>query len=220
MLPLLKAGKQGVPLDKGRSFGQRSYMDFPEFAVEERLVSDSERVAFDAFSRLENARSQEERAGAAVSFADILGNPGEFKQYVLGPSGDRLARIDRLLRIFKENVELLVHKTWVEKSDEKRKEKLLEELASFEREFRDGAVAQSFKRFVALSRSIAHLLFGAQSHADDFLLYCFRIDPKLGLFFWFIGELELQSRDEGKPSASEDLMRTEALIGIYILSSF
>jgi hypothetical protein len=195
-------------------------MDFPEFAVEERLVSDSERVAFDAFSHLEASRTAQERVDSALAFADVLGNPSEFKQYVAGASGDRLARIDRLLHVFKENVELLVHKTWVEKSDEKRKEKLLEELSSFEREFRDGAVRQSFKRFVALARSIAHLLFGAQSHAEDFLLYCFRIDPKLGLFFWYVGELETQSRDEGQPSVSEDLMMTETLIGIYILSSF
>jgi len=195
-------------------------MDFPEFAVEERLVSDSERVAFDAFSRLEASRTAQERVDSAVAFADVLGNPAEFKQYVAGASGDRLARIDRLLRVFEENVELLVHKTWVEKSDEKRKEKLLEELSSFEREFRDGAVPQSFKRFVALARSIAHLLFGAQSHADDFLLYCFRIDPKLGLFFWYLGELETQSREEGQSAVSEDLMTTETLIGIYILSSF
>jgi len=196
-------------------------MDFPEFAVEERLVSDSERVAFDAFAHLEGSRTAQERADSAVAFADVLGNPGEFQQYVTGSSGDRLARIDRLLRVFKENVELLVHKTWVEKSDEKRKEKLLEELSSFEHEFRDGAVQQSFKRFVALARSIAHLLFGGQSNADDFLLYCFRIDPKLGLFFWYLGELESQSRREaGQPSVSDELMMSETLIGIYILSSF
>jgi len=193
-------------------------MNFMEYAVDERLVSDAERAAFEVYASMVSASSASRRAEHAVSFADILGNPGEFRQYVQGGSGERLARIDRLIRIFHENCELLVHKTWVEKSDEKRKEKLLDELSSFEREFRDGAVVPAFRRFIALSRSIAHLLFGAQSRADDFLLYCFRIDPKLGLFFWFVGELEAQSREES--GYSEDLLTVETLVGMYVLASF
>jgi hypothetical protein len=193
-------------------------MNFMEYAVDERLVSDAERAAFGAFSSMVQAKSAKERAERAMAFADILGNPGEFAQYVTGSSGERLALIDHLLKTFRENSELLVHKTWVEKSDEKRKEKLLEELVAFEREFRDGSLVPAFRRFVALSRSIAHLLFGAQSRADDFLLYAFRIDPKLGLFFWFVGELELQSREEG--ACSEELLKIETLVGMYVLASF
>lgn len=195
-------------------------MNFIEYAVDERLVSDSERLAFGAFASMAEASQASVRNVNAIAFADILGNPGEFAQYVQGSSGDRLARIDHLLKTFRENVELLVHKTWVEKTDEKRKEKLLEELSAFDREFRDGAVLPAFRRFVALSRSIAHLLFGNQSRAEDFLLYCFRIDPKLGLFFWYIGELETRSREEASSRGSEELLTVETLIGIYVLSSF
>jgi hypothetical protein len=197
-------------------------MNFIDFAVEERLVSDSERAAFGAFASMVEAGSVAARTENAIAFADVLGNPGEFAQYLQGASGERLARIDHLLRTFRENVELLVHKTWVEKTDEKRKERLLEELSAFDREFRDGAVLPAFRRFVSLSRSVAHLLFGTQSRADDFLLYCFRIDPKLGLFFWYIGELESRSRDESSDVScpSEELLTVETLIGIYVLSSF
>ncbi len=194
-------------------------MDLPGFAIDESLVSDAEKLAFETFPRLVEAASAQSRADAAIAFADLLGSPGEFTQYVAGSSADRLARIDRLLRIFRENVELLIHKTWVEKSDEKRKEKLLEELAAFEREFREGSVRPAFKRFVALARSIAQLLFGGQSRAPDFLLYCFRIDPKLGLFFWYVGELELQAHEQGE-ELGEELLTMETLIGVYVLSSF
>lgn len=195
-------------------------MDFVAFAIDESLVSDAERPAFEAFPRLVAAKTAQARAAEALVFADIIGNPGEFAQYVQGSSGDRLARIDRLLRIFRENVELLVHKTWVEKSDDKRKGKLLEELQAFERDFRDGSIASAFRRFVALARSLALLLFGGQSRADDFLLYCFRIDPKLGLFFWYVGELEVQARESESGRVSDELLRTETLIGVYVLSSF
>ncbi len=192
-------------------------MSFPESAIDDRLVSEAERNAF-ALMPLLVAADDRARSRYASQLADIMGNPGEFQHYVVGSSADRLALMDRLLRVFRENVELLVHKTWVEKSEEKPKERLLEELMAFERDFRDGAIAPSFRRFVALAHSIANLLFGAQSRAEDFAVYCFRIDPKLGLFFWFVGELEQQVRAASQPR--DELMTTEVLVGVYVLSSF
>jgi hypothetical protein len=191
-------------------------MSSRELTIDERLVTDAEKVAFEALPLLIGA-NEARRARYAVQLADILGNPGEFQQYVTGSGPERLTRMDRLLRIFRENVELLVHKTWVEKSEERPKERLLEDLLCFEREFRDGAVSPAFKRFVALANSIASLLFGHQSKAEDFLLYCFRIDHKFGLFFWYVSELEKQAR-EG--SYAEELLTVETLLGVYVLSSF
>jgi len=192
-------------------------MKFPAFAIDERLLSDAEKEAFIVFGHLIEATSAKELAAKAISFSDILGNPGEFRPYAVGSQGERLARIDHLLKVFRENTELLVHKTWVEKSDDKRKERLIEELGAFEREFREGAIRPSFRRFVLLCHSIAHLLFGAQSRADDFLVYTFRIDPKLGLFFWYVGELEDQVHGD---SGTDELLTMETLVGMYVLSSF
>lgn len=188
-----------------------------ETEIDDRLATDAEKVAFKAFPLL-IAADENRRAKYAIQIADVLGNPGEFHQYVSGSAPDRLVRIDRLLRIFRENVELLIHKTWVEKAEEKPKDRLLNDLTTFEREFRDGtAVSIAFKRFVALANSLASLLFGHQSKAEDFLAYCFRIDPKFGLFFWYVGELEKQARDGNFP---EDLFTVELLVGVYVLSSF
>ncbi len=191
-------------------------MSFPESAIDDRLVTEVEREAFEVLPLLVGA-DDAHRNRHATRLADIIGNPGEFQQYVSGAPAERLARIDRLLRVFRDNVELLIHKTWVEKSEEKPKERLLLDLAAFERDFREGAVAPAFRRFVALAHAVAGLLFGHQSRDDDFLVYCFRIDPKFGLFFWYIGEMERQVR-EGSPSP--DLMTVEVLIGVYSISSF
>jgi len=193
-------------------------MSFTEAAIADRLVTDVEKVAFETLPLLVGSDGAR-RNKLSVKLADILGNPGEFQQYLSGGASDRLARVDRLLKVFMENVELLVHKTWVENPEEKPKERLLEDLAAFERDYRSGAASSAFKRFVALANSIASLLFGHQSRAEDFLLYCFRIDPKFGLFFWYVGELEKQARDESDPP-SDDLMNIETLIGAYVLSSF
>jgi hypothetical protein len=191
-------------------------MSTRETTIDERLISDAERVAFEALPLLISA-DDARRGRFAIQLADLLGNAGEFQQYIIGPTPERLTRIDRLLRVFLENVELLVHKTWVEKSEERPKERLLEDLLAFEREFRDGAVAPAFKRFVVLANSIASLLFGHQSKAEDFLLYCFRIDHKFGLFFWFVSELEKQAREGSHP---DELLTVETLLGVYALSSF
>jgi hypothetical protein len=191
-------------------------MSFPDTAIDDRFATDIEKAAFEALPRLISA-DEAHRSRYAIQIADILGNSGEFQQYVAGQVPDRLARIDRLLRVFQENVELLVHKTWVEKSEERPKARLLEDLGAFEREFRDGATSIAFKRFVALANSLASLLFGHQSKAEDFVAYCFRIDPKFGLFFWYVGELEKQAR-EG--SYTDELLKVETLLGVYALSSF
>ena len=111
-----------------------------------------------------------------------------------------------------------MHKTWVEKTEEKPKERLLEDLTAVEKDFREGTIGPAFRRFVALAHAIAHLLFGAQSRASDFIVYCFRIDPKFGLFFWYIDQLEAQARGADLPSY--ELMTVETLLGVYVLSSF
>jgi hypothetical protein len=196
-------------------------MSSRETTIDERFVSTTEKAAFEILPLLVGA-GDSRRGRYAIQLADILGNPGEFQQYINGSGPERLARMDRLLRVFRENVELLVHKTWVEKSEERPKDRLLEDLLAFEREFRDGAISPAFKRFVALANSIASLLFGHQSKAEDFLAYCFRIDPKFGLFFWFVNGLEKQAREvarEGDKSP-EGLLTVETLIGVYVLSSF
>jgi len=191
-------------------------MSFLESVIDDRLVTDTEKAAFRALPLLVGA-DDAHRDRFAVQLADILGNPGEFQRYLSGLAPDRLARIDRLLKVFRENTELLIHKTWVEKSEEKPKARLLEDLGAFEREFRDGAVSPAFKRFVVLANSIASLLFGHQSRAEDFIAYCFRVDPKFGLFFWYVSELEKQAREGVN---DEDLLTVESLIGVYVLSCF
>lgn len=187
-----------------------------ETVLDDRLATEAEKAAVKVFAELVKA-DDANRARFAVQIADALGETGQFSQYVTGSTAERLAKIDRLLRVFRENVELLVHKTWVEKSEEKPKEKLLEDLASFERQFRDGNTLVAFRRFVAVANSLAYLLFGHQSKDEDFVDYCFRIDPKFGLFFWFIHELEAQARES---DIAKELLTVETLLGIYVLSSF
>ena len=191
-------------------------MTVPESLIKDSAAVDTEKAAYEILPLLVQAQNQLLREPSAIAFANILGNPGEFYRFVSGSKGERLAHIERLLKGFRENVELLIRKTWVEKHDEKHKERILEDLQDFVQEFQSGAVRQAFPHFVALSLGIAGLLFGKQAQAPDFLEYTSRIDPKLGIFFWFVGELKKQETG----SDPEELWTLELLLGIFALASF
>ncbi len=186
----------GKVIDKESDLGPWLTMTVPEPFAEDPIAADAENAAYEIFPLLTHAENPILREQYSIAFANILGNPGEFYPIVSGSKGERLIRIENLLRAFRENVDLLIRKTWVEKHDEKRKDRLHEELVAFVQEFQSGAVRKAFSHFVELSFGIAGLLFGNQAQAADFLEYAFRIDPKLGIFYWFVGELKRQERVE------------------------
>jgi hypothetical protein len=194
-------------------------MDYAATAKMKSLLSESEWKAFELFETLVASRG-EERELQALHLADVLGNPGEFAFYTQCSEDQRLIRVFHLLRVFRENVELLVHKTWVEAADEKPKELLLEDLSVFVEDFRLGRMTFAFRRFVSIARAIPSLLFGTAGRAPDFLDYALRIDPKFGLFFWYVGELEKQMRTTIETDDTEGLFMIETLIGVYVLSCF
>jgi len=194
-------------------------MDYADTSMLDSYLSDSEKRTLELFHALVSEKAAM-RESYAIRLADVLGNPGEFSFYIHCTEDQKLIRTFHLLRVFRENVELLVHKTWVEKTEEKPKERLLSDLEAFERDFMKGSVSLAFLRFVAIARSVATLLFGSAGRAADFILYAFRIDPKFGLFFWYVGELENQTRVPMEGPAAEALMRVESLIGVFTLSCF
>ncbi|HSV56509.1 MAG TPA: hypothetical protein VLH39_05305 [Magnetospirillaceae bacterium] len=191
-------------------------MSVPGTLAVDPIAADVERAAHEILPLLGQAENRVLREQYAIAFANILGNVGEFCGFVSGSRGERLVRIERLLHAFRENVELLIRKTWVEKQDARRKDKVHEDLEVFVQEFQSGLVRKAFPHFVDLSQDIARLLFGAQAQAPDFLEYAFRIDPKLGIFYWYVGELGKQTFSDG----GEELWTLELLLGIYALATF
>ncbi|MEW6548344.1 MAG: hypothetical protein AB1407_02675 [Spirochaetota bacterium] len=194
-------------------------MDHAEKSILESYLSDSEKRTIDLFNALVEETGPA-REAIAVRLADVLGNPGEFAFYVNCTEDQRLIRTFHLLRVFRENVELLVHKTWANEADEKPTSLLFDDLQVFIEDYRHGKMASSFRRFVSIARTIPSLLFGSAGRAPDFLEYAFRIDPKFGLFFWFVGELEQQLRHVSEIKDRDELFKVETLLGAFILSCF
>jgi len=194
-------------------------MDHVEISTLDASLSDSDKRTLEIFSEMVSSTGTE-REAKALSIADLLGNPGEFCFYVNSTEDQRLIRTFHLLRVFRENVELLVHKTWANEADEKSNQVLFEDLKVFTEDYRAGRMSSAFRRFISIARAIPTLFFGSAGRAPDFIEYAFRIDPKFGLFFWYVGELEKQMRSLAEIADRDQLFMLETLLGAYILSCF
>lgn len=192
-------------------------MDFADGPALDSFLSDSDKRALELFNAMV-AKVGQEREAKAEHLADILGNSGEFGFYLGGTEDQRLIRTFHLLRVFRENVELLAHKTWVTEADEKTNQILFEDLRVFIEDYRGGRMGSAFRRFVSIARVIPTFFFGSAGRAPDFLEYAFRMDPRFGLFFWYVGELEKQMRSTAELTDKDQLFRLETLLGAYALS--
>jgi hypothetical protein len=186
----------------------------PAYIVDDPTDIDIEKAArelYALFAATDNAILREEYA---ASLADLLGNPGEFHRYIRGNAGDLSERRLKLLDAFKHNMLLLVGKTWVDGHDEKRKEKTLTAIDGLAAQVLQADYPGAVKNFVKLSENLASLLFGESPADPGFMDYVARIDPKLGLFYWYLSKMkELET-----PAA--DLAKLQVLVGVYALSSF
>ena len=189
-------------------------MNFTEFALEDSIVLDYERAAKEIFPLLANAPTSFLKEQYAIAFGNILGNPGEFFHYVSGSQGDKHLKTRDLTHHFKQNIELLVGKTWVDHNDSKKKAKILHELALFTDAFLADNILDAHKRFIKMSEDVAHLLFGDLATMDDFIEYSFRIDPHFGLFSWFIMKIKKIE------NLQEEDARIHILLGMYFLATF
>jgi hypothetical protein len=115
---------------------------------------------------------------------------------------------------FQKNFDLMVAKTWVEKDDEERKDRLQWQIPGFVKKIESGEYSDALVEFSDIIRELAYLLFGEQSKKDDFLDYTFRIDPPMGLFFWY--GLHLNAFFEQKSDTARDIL----LLGMCYLTDF
>jgi hypothetical protein len=192
-------------------------MPFKDFAREESSVLDYQKAAKEIFPLIEKADTAFLRSQYAIAFANVLGNPGEFYQYVTGSPGEQAAKIEKLVQMFKQNVGLLVTKTWVDCENEESKVKLRADVDGFIVQFESAAYRKALLSFTHIVKRLAELIFGDISSDEDFLEYAFRIDPKLGLFYWYSDTLKGQTAKSDMIPL--DFLRIELLIGIYFLAS-
>lgn len=144
--------------------------------------------------------SQDDFGDAANKIAAIFGskNPSETDD-------------SALIASFKNNLELLIQKTWVEKSDVELKESLLYKLEKFSAE---NSWKKAYPIFLEIVRQAVFLMFGQPVDSLEFAEYSLRIDPEFGIFWWYISNLSPDF------DWSEEKCRIAMKIGMYFLANY
>ncbi|MDR2313654.1 MAG: hypothetical protein LBE02_03900 [Spirochaetaceae bacterium] len=148
---------------------------------------------------------------AILAFAQALGVEADYLKL------DAAQELTKYLRSFQNNLDLLIQKTWVEKADEDRKEKLLSRISGFVSLIEKTYYAEALGEFSSILDELAWLLFGAQSRREDFFEYAFRIDYPMGLFWWYGGQLE---HFLASGAGDRETQRAVLLLGICYLTDF
>jgi hypothetical protein len=177
------------------------------------------KIAEDLFSPDGCSAGKEPKTEAASAFADILGIGVDYRHLLAVHKSEK--EMGRFLAHFQNNLDLLIQKTWVEKADEDRKEKLQDRIPAFIAEIEGGNGQRALEEFSGILEELAYLLFGAQSHKEDFTEYTLRIDTQMGLFWWYGGQIGClrQAKGLGKP-ADDDFLKALLFIGLCYLTNF
>ena len=154
---------------------------------------------------------------AVEEFANALGLGAEYKR-LLPINKSKGSELNAFLENFQYNLDLLIQKTWVEKADEARKGKLLDELPAFVDEIEQGNFSKAIEEFGAILDELAYLFFGAQSTHEDFSEYTFRIDEQIGLFWWYGSQLGCLKKMQVIPD--DEALWAILLLGICYLTNF
>ena len=119
---------------------------------------------------------------------------------------------------FQNNLDLLIKKTWVDKSDETRKDTLQDKVPVFMKTIGQedfSKIENVVEEFSAILDDLAYLLFGPQSLKEDFIEYTFRIDAQMGLFWWYGSRLYLFNELK-----DDKILWAVLLLGLCYLTNF
>jgi hypothetical protein len=187
--------------------------------VNEAIPEEYRKIAEGLFPPEGYPAGQGPTVDSAAAFADILGIGSEYRHLLAVNRTDKKMR--QFLGHFQNNLDLLIQKTWVEKADESRKEKLQNSVPGFIAGIDRGEYRRALADFSVIMEELAYLFFGAQSYKEDFTEYTFRIDTQMGLFWWYGGQIGgLQQDGNEVLEPDHEWLWAVLLIGICYLTNF
>lgn len=167
--------------------------------------------ALEALTNLIETKNLDEvsQSGAILASA-FTGSDEEFKQIADSTKDAE----KKLISSFSNNLVLLIQKTWVEKSDEDLKARVLYNLQELTDLLNKKSYGDAYPLFLETVDNVVYLMFGAQTKSKDFENYALRIDPEFGIFWWYIKSLpKTQEWNKGKT-------RVTILLGMYFLANY
>ena len=164
------------------------------------------------------AEDAETLALQALLIARAFHAGGSFEQVFTGTEPITRHYQINLIRSFEKNVQLLVDKMWVEKTDEYVKGDVLYRLRCFCESMQQTEDPVDYAGLLPECLGVLHdivlLLFGRQIDSVGFLEYAMRIDPDFGVFWYYLECLTEQ------PTLSAEKARLAIFLGIYFLANF
>ena len=153
-----------------------------------------------------------------MAFANALGIGEDYKKlWNIHKTGQAAGNF---LYRFQNNLDLLIQKTWVEKSDESRKEELQDQVLPFIALIENGDYQKALEEFGAVLEELAYLFFSTQSQKEDFAEYVLRIDTQMGLFWWYGGQINSAKGAAWVKSVDRNVLYALLLLGICYLTNF
>jgi len=155
---------------------------------------------------------------AAAAFAKPLGIDTDYQRLLaLDKDSEELLIF---LEHFQNNLDLLIQKTWVEKSEERRKEHLQDKIPVLMGLIKKGELLLAIEDFALILEELAFLFFGIQSSKNDFTEYTFRIDAQMGLFWWYSARLNKLKELNENISRDDKILWAILLLGLCYLTNF
>jgi hypothetical protein len=202
------------------SFSQHGYFMYscsPD--LNKAIPREYRKIAEDLFPRGGCSAGKEPKIEAAAAFADILGIGVDYRHLLAVHKSAK--EMGQFLAHFQNNLDLLIQKTWVEKADEDRKEKLQDRIPAFIAVIEEENYQKALEEFSGILEELAYLLFGTQSHKEDFTEYALRIDTQMGLFWWYGGQIGRMRQAGGRDKPPDDeFLKALLFTGLCYLTNF
>jgi hypothetical protein len=186
--------------------------------VKNNFMSGEFRKAADRlFPKGEFSKGQKIDIKATSEFAKALG-VGEYQRLLALDRGSEEWRL--FLVHFQNNLDLLIQKTWVDKSEEKRKGRLQDDIPLLMASLEKGDFRKAIEEFADILEELAYLFFGVQSEKEDFTEYTFRIDAQMGLFWWYSSRISLLNKFYEESNPDDKILLAVLLLGLCYLTNF
>jgi len=174
-------------------------------------------AAWEIVPRMHRTRNSVLRNQLAIALGNLLGKPGEFYQYVTGGAAQRQIRCARLLQDAIRNLPNVVTSTRLsQKEAETRRESITEDLRQIRVLLESEMHVQALELCNTIGDSLGSMALPDGTPRDLYLEYAVFINPKFGLWLWFVRE----ARQAAGTVEENAVLRIDVLLVLYFLSTF
>ena len=156
------------------------------------------------------------RGQLAIALGNLLGEPGQFYQYLTSETARQGSRLGRLFRGAKRMLQTFRPAL----SDEMRRADVLDSLDAELDRARGLMEGQSYRAaidaFYEVARQLTRIAVPKEFPDEVAFEYAFARDVKLGVGFWFTREVKHLAAKTSDP----ELLHTDALLALYFLSTY